>query len=294
MTAKNLTIAQRNLAYLTQLSLSVSNIRKVAAGKQVNPSLSKREIEAAGITIGHNLSDSLFKIINWMQVHYPSQLTYKYRIAKKILIGRHGLKCSSFINEFRVGRSIADCVITNGHSTVYEIKTEFDDPSKLIKQMEDYQKAFRYIYLVIKEGYEDKYLSILNNELDEIGILVFKGNGCLPTIKQAREQTRKLDITTMFSALKKPEYTAICKEIVGQQLAFTDVEHFTLSLEIAQSVSSQEFSQFFENQLKERRVKQCERMKDNLFAPILPMLASINPTYMQMNRIEHWLRGEVH
>ncbi|PKG80047.1 hypothetical protein CXF80_18020 [Shewanella sp. Actino-trap-3] len=70
--------------------------------------------------------------------HYRYEYFYKNTIANNRLLGRHSLRTAAMITEFRVGRNIADCVIFNGSSTCYEIKTEFDSLSRLDAQLDSY------------------------------------------------------------------------------------------------------------------------------------------------------------
>lgn len=55
------------------------------------------------------------------------------------------------MSEFWVDMSKADSVVLNGTSTVYEIKTEFDNLSRLPQQLTDYSKVFDHINVVTHE-----------------------------------------------------------------------------------------------------------------------------------------------
>ena len=64
---------------------------------------------------------------------YRHEYYFKNTIANKRLLGSHSLNTATMLSEFRVGRNIADCVILNGQSTCYEIKTEFGKNTKTKK-----------------------------------------------------------------------------------------------------------------------------------------------------------------
>lgn len=84
--------------------------------------------------------------------NYRSEYIYKNELLSKIVFGRHSPKTASFLSEFRVANSIADAVIFNGTSTVYEIKTEYDSLDRLRAQIEDYRKVFDYSYVVTSKS----------------------------------------------------------------------------------------------------------------------------------------------
>ncbi len=61
------------------------------------------------------------------------------------LVKHYGLENSVVLDEFKIGGSIADFVFLNGEARVYEIKTAFDDLSKL-------KKAGVRLYAVCKQS----------------------------------------------------------------------------------------------------------------------------------------------
>ena len=49
----------------------------------------------------------------------------------------------------------------NGESKAFEIKTEYDTPRRLDKQMEDYKRFFDKCYLVVPEDRLEEYYNIV-------------------------------------------------------------------------------------------------------------------------------------
>src|SRR5258705_3315018 len=94
------------------------------------------------ITPGTQVKDVIESAYAYISRNYRNEYVYKNTIANNILLGRHSLNTATMLNEFKVASSIADIVIINGTSTVYEIKTELDSPEKLNKQIENYKKVF--------------------------------------------------------------------------------------------------------------------------------------------------------
>lgn len=81
-------------------------------------------------------------------------------------IGEHS---SKIFSEFRIGKAVADLVMFNGYSKVFEIKTEYDSDSRLPLQLENYKKAFNQIFLIIPE----LKLSFYEKYNCDIGIITF-------------------------------------------------------------------------------------------------------------------------
>ncbi len=154
-------------------------------------------------SLGHFFND-VYKIIF---DNYKNEYIYKNLIIKKILLGRHSLNTAFLLNELRVGNSKADSVIFNGTSTVYEIKSEYDTFNRLNNQIDDYKKAFEFIYIVIPE----KILIKLENVLvdDYIGIIVLTTRNTLKKVKNAKSNKINFNKETLFDILNQNEYKTI-------------------------------------------------------------------------------------
>lgn len=141
---------------------------------------------------------------------YRNEYVYKNAIIKKILLGKHTLNTAYMINEFRVGNSKADCVIFNGTSTVYEIKSEFDTFTRLETQVNDYKKAFEFVYVVAPNESIEKLNNFLTD--DSIGIKRLNKNNTISNIREAKSNKVNFDKEIIFDILQKTEYTEIVKK----------------------------------------------------------------------------------
>lgn len=153
-----------------------------------------------------SLLDHLYRLL---EVNYRNEYVYKNAIAQKIAIERHIASQARLITEFRVNQSKADAVILNGTSTVYEIKTEYDDLSRLAGQLTDYRKAFDCIYVVTHENGVSKLVQQIDSG---VGIIVLRGNLQLHTIREAESNLDNIDPLTIFESLRESEYLDILKE----------------------------------------------------------------------------------
>ena len=107
---------------------------------------------------------------------------YRNAIIDKVVIGRHSINTATPIQEFRVGSSLADLVVLNGTSTVYEIKSERDTLRRLATQIENYSKVFERTYVVTSAT----RLHSLEHDLPEhVGIITLSRDYTLQTVREA-------------------------------------------------------------------------------------------------------------
>jgi hypothetical protein len=156
--------------------------------------------------------------------NYRAEYFYKNTVAEKILIGRHSLNTATAISEFRVGKSKADCVIINGHSTCYEIKSEFDNLDRLENQLTHYQKIFDRVYVVTASNHL-KHISDRENK--NIGIIELTKRNTLKTIREATIENREIDVKTLIRSLRVGEYTEIVNIIYGSIPKVSNTEIFS-------------------------------------------------------------------
>ena len=81
--------------------------------------------------------------------NYQNEYVFKNEFLNNWLIKELGETNSQIFSEFRLGNSIADLVMFNGCSKIFEIKTELDNDSRLTLQVENYAKVFNQIFLII-------------------------------------------------------------------------------------------------------------------------------------------------
>ncbi|STV31066.1 Uncharacterised protein [Klebsiella pneumoniae] len=79
---------------------------------------------------------------------YKSEYFFKNIIANEVFLKKHKKNAAVMLSEFRVGTNKADCVILNGLSTCYEIKTELDNLKRLPEQLNSYISLFDKVYVV--------------------------------------------------------------------------------------------------------------------------------------------------
>lgn len=238
-----------------------ANVTSKAFSRSILMELAKRNeseklsqiIKASGLVDSEGLltyGEFYTHIYQQMVSNYRNEYIYKNALASKIVAGRHKYKDVSYFSEFRAWDVIADVVIVNGTTTVYEIKTEFDTFFRLDNQLETYQKIFDNVCVVIPES---KLKSLENAISGNIGIIVLTDNYTLSTYRSPISNIENLDPEKIFSCLRKREYEDILKRNLGYvdntKSAYRKREAFNQFL----TLDNKKIHNEFLNALKERQ-----------------------------------------
>jgi hypothetical protein len=140
--------------------------------------------------------------------YYRNEYVYKNSIARKVLLGRHSVKTSCMLTEFRISNSKADVLVLNGTSHVYEIKTDLDSLDRLPKQVSDYKRAVDYVNVITSPSYADKVENCVD---DDVGILVLNNRGSISTLRSPSSNKKNVNPGVIFDSLRKNEYLSIIK-----------------------------------------------------------------------------------
>lgn len=191
-----------------------------------------------------------------LTANYRNEYIYKNSIVNKILLGKYSLNTTTAINEFRVGKSIADLVLLNGTSKVFEIKTELDNAERVINQLRDYKKVFKEIYLVTHNSLISKYKKIVSND---IGLIALTDNNALQTIREAKENTG-IENRSIIKCLRKTEFSSIIKKYFGELPNVSDFEFFSACSDLFEQIPSNELHDLMMVELKKRNVKEKQAL----------------------------------
>ncbi|MBP2699928.1 hypothetical protein E5A76_07375 [Photobacterium sp. CAIM 1937] len=194
--------------------------------------------------------------------HYPNEYVVKNTIANNVLIGKHSMNTASMLSELRIGSNKADCVIINGLSTCYEIKTQFDSLKRLPEQLDAYTSSFDQTYVVAHENHL-KALYKYQEEFPTFGIIHANSNGNLSQKVKAPLNT-SFNTELMFHTLRKGEYTHIAKEIQGYIPNVMPTELFNECKKLFCSQKEQDANELFKSTLKHYR------RNDHIFINALP------------------------
>lgn len=240
------------------------------------------------ITPGMQVKNALENAYWYLGKNYRNEYVYKNTLVNNILLGRHSVRTATMLNEFKVSSSIADAVVINGTSTVYEIKTELDSPDKLHKQLEDYRKAFVKIFLVTHHSLAAKYLDLVKNT--STGLLSLSGRFSLKMEKEANEDYSDLSNEIMMKCLRKEEYSAIIQQFAGSLPAVSNIQFFKQCLFLARQMDPRDLHEKMLQQLRRRSLAEGSFLEsDQLPKELKHICLCINPNKQEYNKLFHFL-----
>lgn len=221
----------------------------------------------------------------WMTTNYRNEHVYKNAIANKILLRRHNIKTATMLSEFRVGGSVADCVVVNGAATAYEIKTELDTPTRLWKQLDEYMTVFDRTVVVTDESLVDRYANLLSGR--PTGLLALSRRGSLSVVVSPVEDASNLSVESMFKSLRKPEYTQAVTQLSGVTPDVPNTQHFRACLDLARQFPATAFHTEFLSSLRSRRL--AEGVDDPALGNIRHLCFRLMPRTAELDNIRMWL-----
>ena len=208
-----------------------------------------------------NVSNALDLAFENLSKNYKNEYFYKNTLIRKILIEKYSRKDVTMLSEFRVGENKADCVIINGISTCYEIKTRFDSLKRLPDQLNAFTKIFDKIYVVCDKYHKENALACIP---DHIGLIEFTERGSLKEIRKAIDNQHVIDSETLIGSLRKDEYQYIAESIINEPIISSNINMFNECLEIFQTADSEKLNNLFKKSMKKFR------KIDSDFIEILP------------------------
>ncbi|MGE8179040.1 sce7726 family protein [Pseudomonas fluorescens] len=182
--------------------------------------------------------------------NYRFEYFFKNVVANKVVLGRHKLSTATLISEFRVENNKADCVILNGNSTCYEIKTDLDNFSRLNDQLSAYEKLFDRTYVVIAEAHREY---ALKNIQDSVGLIVLTARDTLSEVRSARLVRNKIDPKVLIRSLRQPEYFSMACQIEKAPFGLSNTDIFSWCESVFLKADADLLRSIFCKTLKETR-----------------------------------------
>ncbi|MDZ4169595.1 MAG: sce7726 family protein [Coriobacteriia bacterium] len=175
---------------------------------------------------------------------HPVEYVFKSCALERLLFGRHSPRRTAFYTEFRVGDSRADLVVINGQAHAYEVKTSYDDFSRLAAQLEDYYRVFTHVTLFVDETRAESVARVVP---EFTGIVVLSRKYSMSTVRPAVSSAKGLDNGALFRLLHSDEYLSLLSRLgvemrcvdralrYGQSLeAFAELDPVDAQIEVMQ------------------------------------------------------------
>ena len=181
---------------------------------------------------------------------YRNEYYYKNSIAKKILLGRHSINSSTMLTEFRVGANKADCVIINGVSTCYEIKTDYDNLTRLKSQIDSYLKIFDKVNVVVSKK---NLTSVLHTAPEEVGVILLNKSGTFREMRPAKLTDAQIDVRVLMRSLRREEYVGLTESVLGATPNVANTEIFRECERLLTSAANEKIRTEFRKIIRQTR-----------------------------------------
>jgi hypothetical protein len=194
--------------------------------------------------------DYLKYVYQILEKNYQNEYIFKNSFLNEWLIKEIGHNNTKVFNEFRVGNAVADLVMFNGKSKVFEIKTEFDSSKRLNLQIENYSKAFNQIFLIVPES----KLSIYSKFDKSIGLISFNNNEKSEkfTLQRDAITNDEIDSETIMKVLHTNEYKSIVKSFYGELPIMTSFNQYNICNDLIKKIPNNELNKKFIEKMKNR------------------------------------------
>jgi hypothetical protein len=183
----------------------------------------------------------------YLKKSYQNEYILKNELLNRWLKEHLGSTDSELYSEFRVGTAKADLVMFNGSAKAFEIKSEYDSPSRLSNQLRNYTKAFHEIYLIVPEKHVSKYSAIID---ETIGLISYNGKEFNQIRKSAKRQS--LCRKTAMSILHTKEYKQIVKDYNGVLPEMTSFTQYDICFDKINEIEEKKFTEIYLTTLKKR------------------------------------------
>lgn len=226
-------------------------------------------------------SDLLKKSYSVISKYYRCEYVYKNELIK-LFLKKYGTRNSVYFNEFRVGNSIADMVMFNGESKAFEIKTEYDTPRRLDKQMDDYKRFFDKCYIIVPEDKVDEYRDIVESTTGIIAMSRNNGRIILKEIRHA-EQNERFEFEALMSCLRTEEYKNIVLSLGESLEGIAGYDMYKYCYQVISKANPNELRELFLREIKKRKNNTAQLRKYPM--SIRQMMLSLNLPQDKANKL---------
>ena len=220
--------------------------------------------------------------------HYRCEYVFKNAIANNIFLARYSLEKNLISEELMVDSSRADMTIVGESSTVYEIKTEYDDPSRLEGQIADYKKVFDKIYVVVSDEQSERYVSLID---DSVGLLSLANNGRITKIKESESHVATVSLDSVFNCMRKKEYSSALIKSFGEAPDVPTSKYYEACRRKFRRLLPHEAHKLMTDELRSRKLHASHLQLINVVPKSLKMAAiGLRATKSQMLKLQEKLK----
>ena len=178
-----------------------------------------RLLEREGrLSHGSSVADVLDVSLRVLLREHPIEYVYKACVLKRTVLGTYSPKTTALYMEFPIGDARADILLVNGEATVFEVKTRFDDTTRLNAQLSEYYRCFKSVSVVVEEEQIRHYTQKLP---DHVGVLALTPRFSIGVRRSPTATSANLDHARMFALLRQKEHHGAVSDL-GVNLSSID------------------------------------------------------------------------
>ena len=148
--------------------------------------------------------------------------------------------------------------VTETRSVAYEIKTQYDRPTRLSNQIDDYYKIFDEVVLVCSEGYTLRYAKYVP---ETVGLIAVTRDGDLNVLRDSTKYSDQLVVCNMLCSMRKRERLACLKDLYPYH---TDHEAYSYSLTIHCDHTPETVLPVMQKHMSKTELIRCLGLSDHL------------------------------
>lgn len=156
---------------------------------------------------------------------YRAEYYFKNEIIRRIFEARHNPNRSAVLLEKHIGNwaSRVDLIVVNDTTTAYEIKTDYDDLSRVRSQTDHSLRVFDRVYVVCSDCRTESVKEMID---DRVGILELRPDGSFRRDRAAVPNAEFVDPVAVFDLLRQNEYLDALRHRFGPLPKLDPVERY--------------------------------------------------------------------
>jgi hypothetical protein len=169
---------------------------------------------------------ALFDVLySALERDYRAEYYFKNEIIRRIFEARHNPNRSAVLLEKHIGNwaSRVDLIVVNDTTTAYEIKTDYDDLSRVRSQTDLALRVFDRVYVVCSDRRTESVREMVD---DRVGVLGLRPDSSFRRDRAAVPNAEFVDPVTVFDLLRQNEYLEALERRFGPLPKLDPVERY--------------------------------------------------------------------
>lgn len=195
---------------------------------------------------------------NVIMSNYLNETVIKSSFIKREL-SRKSPRLNVGVFELNTLNSRADLAFINGSSFVYEIKTEYDDFSRLESQLNDYMKLFEHLYVIVPKADVTSVKSLISTFVGVISYSTNRLGNVTFNYERVATYNSNVDSYSQLSTLTKKELLALNKTPNDYS-----INKETLINELISNLKKEKINKLYKNSIKNKYIDRWQFLHKNL------------------------------